>query len=184
MIWLVGTRPKLLAWDRQGLTCPLPSHVKVAGPRCPYILVTAALSNFFKIFQTWTLTHDAKNALVTSDPIRVVGRERAELDSAHGREKVNQSIAVWTGLVKGIEKDKTLVDMVITAGWSSEARIIFTKGWDLPIIGWQISREGVCVVGIRLAWYVKENTLALEGRCTRILGWISPEFHTGMQQKK
>ena len=67
------------------------------------------------------MTHEAGNALVTDYPIRVVGRERAELDSIHGREKVNQSIAVWTGLVKGIDKDKTLLDMVITAGSPSEA---------------------------------------------------------------
>ena len=69
----------------------------------------------------WTLTHNARNTLVTTDPIRVAGRERAELDSVHGREKVNQSIAVWTGMVKRIEKDKTLLDMVITAGSRSEA---------------------------------------------------------------
>ena len=43
------------------------------------------------------------------------------MDGTHGREKVNQYIAVWTGLVKGIEKDKILVDVVITAGSPSEA---------------------------------------------------------------
>ena len=37
-----------------------------------------------------------------------------------GREKANQSIAVWTGLLKGIERDETLLDMVITAGSPSE----------------------------------------------------------------
>ena len=79
------------------------------------------LSNILKLFQTWTLTHEAGNALVTDDPIRVVDRERAELDSNHRREKVNQSIAVWTGLVKVIEKYKTLLDMVIAAGSPSEA---------------------------------------------------------------
>ena len=49
----------------------------------------STLSNFLKLFQTWTTAHDAENALVTSEPIRVVGREQAELDNAHGREKVN-----------------------------------------------------------------------------------------------
>ena len=58
---------------------------------------------------------------MTEVPVRVVGNERPELGSIHGREKVNQSIAVWTGLVKGIEKDKTLLAMVITAGSPSEA---------------------------------------------------------------
>ena len=67
------------------------------------------------------MTHEAGNALVNNEPIRVVGREQAELDGAHGRDKINQSIAVWTGLVKGIEKDKALLDVVITAGSPSEA---------------------------------------------------------------
>ena len=52
------------------------------------------LSNFLKLFQAWTMAHDSGNASVTSEPIRVVGKERAELDSVNGREKVNQSIAV------------------------------------------------------------------------------------------
>ena len=81
----------------------------------------STLSNFVKLFQTWTLLHEAGNALVTEDPVQVVGHERSELESTHGREKVNQSIAVWTGYVKGIEKDETLLDMVITAGSPSEA---------------------------------------------------------------
>ena len=34
---------------------------------------------------------------------------------------MNQSIAVLTGLVKGIERDKALLDIVITAGSPSEA---------------------------------------------------------------
>ena len=94
------------------------------GSRAPVPVYSgdrSTLSNFLKLFQTWTLSHEVGNALVTDEPIRVVGRERADLDRAHGREKVNQSIAVWTGLVKGIEKDKTLVSMVITAGSPSEA---------------------------------------------------------------
>ena len=48
------------------------------------------------------------NALITADPVGVVGHERPELESIHGKEKVNQSIAVWTRLVKGIEKNKIL----------------------------------------------------------------------------
>ena len=81
----------------------------------------STLSNYLKLFQTWTSSYAAGNVLVTEVPIRVVGNERPELESIHGREKVNQSFAVWTGLVKGIEKDKTLLDMVITAGSPSEA---------------------------------------------------------------
>ena len=81
----------------------------------------STLSNYVKLFLTWTSSYKAGNVLVTEVPVRVVGHERPELESSHGREKVNQSIAEWTGLVKGIEKDKTLLDMVITAGSPSEA---------------------------------------------------------------
>ena len=68
------------------------------------------------------MAHDAENALATSAPIRIAGKERVELDNAHGREKVNQSLrlVVRTGLMKGIERDKTLLDMAITAGSPSE----------------------------------------------------------------
>ena len=67
------------------------------------------------------------NALVTTDPIDVVGREQAEQDSAHGREKVNQSNAVWTELVKKIKKKKQFYScMAITVGSPSEA-------WKIPL---------------------------------------------------
>ena len=65
----------------------------------------STFSNFLKLFQTWTMAHYAGNALlVPSEPIFVIGKEKAELDSVHGREKVNQYIAVWAGEVKGIKK--------------------------------------------------------------------------------
>ena len=58
-------------------------------------------------------------------PVSIYSGDRSTLpnflDNAHGREKVNQSIAVWIALVKGIEQDKTLLDMIITAGSPSEA---------------------------------------------------------------
>ena len=56
------------------------------GSRAPvpvYFGNRNTLSIFLKLFQTWTLTCEAKNALVTDDSIRVVGRERAEPDSTH-----------------------------------------------------------------------------------------------------
>ena len=87
-----------------------------------YSVDRSTLSSFLKLFQTWTLLHEAWNALATEDPVRVIGYERSGPENTPGREKViTQSIAVWTGLVKGIEKDKTPLDMVITAGSPSEA---------------------------------------------------------------
>ena len=47
----------------------------------------STFSNFLKLFQTWTMAYYARNALlVPSEPIFVVGKERAELDTVHGRE--------------------------------------------------------------------------------------------------
>ena len=103
--------PTLSRGPAEGSRAPVPVY---SGDR-------STLSNFLKLFQTWTLTHDAGNSLVNSEPIRVVGRKRTDLDNARGKENVNQSIAVWRGLVKGIEKYKILLDMVITAGSPSEA---------------------------------------------------------------
>ena len=71
---------------------PTLSRGPAEGSRAPVPVCSgdrSTLSNFLKLFQTWTLTHIAGNELVTDEPIRVVGRETAELDSAHGREKVN-----------------------------------------------------------------------------------------------
>ena len=82
----------------------------------------STLSNFLKIFRTWTLVHDAENAIVTNEPVRVIGEDRGELDNAHVREKANRSVAVWTSLVKEIKRNKTLLeDMIITAGPLFEA---------------------------------------------------------------
>ena len=120
---MAGSKPRLQVCE-QGLKYPPPSHGPAEDSRVPMPVYSgdrSTLSNFLKLFQTWTLLHEAVNALVRKDPVRGVGHERSELESTHGREKVNQSIAVWTGLVKAIEKDKTLLDMVITAGSPSEA---------------------------------------------------------------
>ena len=71
--------PTLSRGPAEGSRAPVPVY---SGDR-------STLSNSLKIFQTWTLTHDAGNTLVTTELILVVGRERAELDDAHGRETVN-----------------------------------------------------------------------------------------------
>ena len=59
---------------------------------------------------------------MTEVPVRVVGHERPELENIHGREKANQSFAVWTGLVKGIEKDKNLLSLEnpLELGWREQ----------------------------------------------------------------
>ena len=79
----------------------------IEGSRAPVPVFSgdrSTLSNYLKLFQTWTWSYEAGNVLVTEVPVRVVGHEHREPESIHGREKLNQPIAVWAGLVKGIEK--------------------------------------------------------------------------------
>ena len=126
---MVDFKPRLIVCEQESIF-PQPSHVdqlEMAGPRCQCTLVTAALCRISKaVSKNMELLHESGNALVTEVSVRIVGHERPELESTHGRE-VNQYIAVWTGLVKGIEKDKTLLDMVITARSPSEAwKIMFS----------------------------------------------------------
>ena len=62
--------------------------LKAADSRCPYMLVTAARClMFFSFFERglWRITQ--KTPLVTSEPIRVVGKDRVELDNTHQRER-------------------------------------------------------------------------------------------------
>ena len=72
--------PTLSRGSAEGSRAPVPVY---SGDR-------STLSNFLKLFQTWTMAHDAGNTLANSEPIRAVGKERAKLDSV---------IAIWTGLV-------------------------------------------------------------------------------------
>ena len=88
-----------LSRENEGSRAPVPAY---SGDR-------STLSNYLKLFQTWTSSYATGNECTeTEGPVRVVGNERPELENIHGREKVNQSIAVWTGQVKGIEEDKSL----------------------------------------------------------------------------
>ena len=46
---------------------------------------------------------------------------RRELENEYGRQIVAQSLTVWNGLIKAVEKDKTIADIVVRAKAPSEA---------------------------------------------------------------
>ena len=46
---------------------------------------------------------------------------RRELEREYGRQIVAQSLTVWNGLTKAVEKDKTIADTVVGAKAPSEA---------------------------------------------------------------
>ena len=49
------------------------------------------------------------------------GSSRRELERGYARQIVVQSLTVWNGLTKAVEKDKTLADIVARAKAPSEA---------------------------------------------------------------
>ena len=46
---------------------------------------------------------------------------RRELEREYGKQIVAQSLTVWNGLTKAVEKDKTVADIVVEAKAPSEA---------------------------------------------------------------
>ena len=118
---------------------------------------------------------------MTEVSVRVVGNERPELENIHGREKVNQSIAVWTGLVKYIEKDKTLLDMVITTGSPSEAWKIF-----LSLVGEssEAAQDRVKKEFEELSFEVGTESMRdyIASRKAVGLDWLSPTVRHGCER--
>ena len=81
-----------------------------------------SLSRFLKNFYTWTLSSQSGDALNHSPPIIMTGdSSRRKLEREYGRQIVAQSLTVWNGLTKAVEKDKTIADIVVRAKARSEA---------------------------------------------------------------
>ena len=107
-------------------SAPLPSQNQQAGTdRLPIPMYSGernSLSRFLKHFYTWALSSQSKDALNHSRPIITTGdSSRIELEREYGRQIVAQSITVWNGLTKAVEKDKTIADIVVRAKAPLEA---------------------------------------------------------------
>ena len=75
-----------------------------------------SLSRFLKPFYTWALSSQSEDGLNYSHPFIMTGdNSRRELEREYGRQIVAQSLAVWNGLTKAVEKDKTIADIVVRA---------------------------------------------------------------------
>ena len=81
-----------------------------------------SLSRVLKHLYTWALSSQSEDALNHSRPIIMTGDySRRELEREYGRQIVAQSLTVWNGLTKAVEKDKTIADIVVRAKAPSEA---------------------------------------------------------------
>ena len=49
---------------------------------------------------------------------------RRELKMEYGRQIVAQSLTVWNGLTKAVEKDRTIADMVVAKAPSSAWKVL------------------------------------------------------------
>ena len=76
----------------------------------------SSLSRFLKQFHTWALSSRSQDALSNSRPVILTrGRSRRELEIEYGTQIVAQSLTVWNGLTKAVEKDKSVAEIVVRA---------------------------------------------------------------------
>ena len=106
-----GSTP-LSSQNQQAGTFPIPMY---SGER-------NSLSRFLKRFYTWALSSRSEDALSHSCLVIMTGdKSRRELEIEYSRQIVAQSLTVWNGLMKAVEKDKSVADIVVRAKASSEA---------------------------------------------------------------
>ena len=107
-------------------SAPLPSQNQQAKTdRFPIPMYSGernSLSSFLKHFYTWALSSQSEDALNHGRPIIMTeDKSRIELEIGYGRQTVAQSLTVWNGLTKAVEKDKSIADIVVRAKAPSEA---------------------------------------------------------------
>ena len=102
----------------------MPSQNQLAGtfPIPMYSGERSSLSRFLKQFHTSALSSRSEDALSNSRPVILTGdKSRRELEIEYGRQIVAQSLTVWNGLTKSVEKDKSVAEIVVRAKATSEA---------------------------------------------------------------
>ena len=88
--------------NQQAGTLPIPMY---SGER-------SSLSTFLKQFHTWALSSRSEDTLTNSRPVILTGdKSRRELEIEDGRQIVAQSLTVWNGLTKAVEKDKSVAEV-------------------------------------------------------------------------
>ena len=98
--------------NQQAGTFPIPNY---SGER-------SSLSRFLEQFHTWALSSRSEDALSHSRPVILTGdKSRRELEIEYGRQIVTQSLTVWNGVTKAVEKDKSVAEIVVRAKAPSEA---------------------------------------------------------------
>ena len=103
---------------------PLPPPNQQAGifPIPTYSGERSSLSRFLNQFHVWALSSRSEDALSNSRPVILTGdKSRRELEIEYGRQIVAQSLTVWNGLTKAVEKDRSIADIVVRAKAPSEA---------------------------------------------------------------
>ena len=81
-----------------------------------------SLSRFLKLFYTWAVSSRSEDPLSHNCPVVMTGeKSRRELEIEYGTQIVAQSLTVWNGLTKAVEKDKSVADIVVRAKAPSEA---------------------------------------------------------------
>ena len=108
--------------ERHSTPLPPPNQQEGTFPIPMYSGERSSLSRFLKQFHAWTLSSRSEDALSNSRPVILTGdKSRRELEIEYGRQIVAQSLTVWNGLTKAVEKDRSTADIVVRAKAPSEA---------------------------------------------------------------
>ena len=108
--------------ERHSTPLPPPNQQAGAFPIPMYSGERSSLSRFLKQFHAWTLSSRSEDALSNSRPVILTGdKSRRELEIEYGTQIVAQSLTVWNGLTKAVEKDRSIADIVVRAKAPSEA---------------------------------------------------------------
>ena len=108
--------------ERHSTSLPPPNQQAGTFPIPMYSGERSSLSRFLKQFHAWILSSRSEDALSSSRPVILTGdKSRRELEIEYGRQIAAQSLTVWNGLTKAVEKDRSIADIVVRAKAPSEA---------------------------------------------------------------
>ena len=87
-----------------------------------------ALPNFINRFFSWAVTQRVEQALTYQVPVLMTTKKsRAELGREYGQIIVGDSLCVWAALTRAVERDRSILDIVMNAKSPSQAWVILTS---------------------------------------------------------
>lgn len=74
------------------------------------------INYFLKLFRPWCHSQNCDNALFANESMKMIGVEREEIEHRNYRSLLEQCLTPWSGLMKSLERDEALLNMLISEG--------------------------------------------------------------------